>query len=129
MAVTNRSWSRWLAVNDAAIIVIALLKRLPSAHLWLLRCQRALLRRDKPLDKAAHVHAVGIGGDIDETRLAELGEPGLLRLDHLLVLDKGRRDLAIKLLGRFRLVLAVTVRHRPEIKAACLRFRRQAVEQ
>ena len=84
---------------------------------------------DQPLDGAPHVHPVGVGGDIDQPALTELVEPRLLRLDHRLVLEKGRGDLAIELLGRLRLVLAIAVRRRPEIKAAGLGFRGQAVEQ
>src|SRR5260370_7628830 len=75
------------------------------------------------------MHPVGVGGDIDQPHLTELVEPGLLRLDHGLVLEKGRGDLAIELLGRLRFVLAIAVRRRPEIKAAGLGFRSQAVEQ
>ena len=31
------------------------------------------------------MHAVGVGGDVDETLFAELGQPRLLRLDHFFV--------------------------------------------
>ena len=38
---------------------------------------------------------VGVGHDIDQALLAELVEPRLLSLDLFLVLDEGRRNLAI----------------------------------
>src|SRR5437764_1292959 len=89
-------------------------RTLGTAGLWpaardagapgLLRREGRLLFSDQALDHAAHVHAVGVRRDIDEPVLAELTEPRLLRLDHLAVLDKGRRDLPVELLGRFRLV-------------------------
>src|SRR5882762_1803243 len=99
------------------------------ALLKLFRREGRLLLGEQPFDHAAHVHPVGVGGDVDEAAFAELAEPGLLRLDHRLVLEKGRGDLAIELLGRLRLVLAIAVRSRPEITAAGLGFRAQAVEQ
>src|SRR6202040_1343890 len=66
----------------------------------LIRSERRLLLGDQALDHAAHMHAVGVRGDIDKAPLAEFIEPPLLRFDHVLILDKGRRDLAIELLGR-----------------------------
>ena len=44
-------------------------------------------------------HAGSIRDDIDQA-CRQLVEPRLLGLDHVLVLDKGRRDLAIELVGR-----------------------------
>src|SRR5690348_9486819 len=89
----------------------------------------ALLFGHKPLDNPPHLHARCIRGDIDEAVFAELVEPCLLRLDHDTVFDKGRGNLLIELLGRLGFVLAIAVRHRPEIKAAGLRLRGEAVEQ
>src|SRR5207244_9000008 len=100
-----------------------------AALLKLLRRERRLFFGEQALDGAAHMHTVGVGGDIDQLRLTELVEPGLLRLDHGLVLEKGRGDLAIELLSRLRFVLAVAVRRRPEIEAAGLGLRGQTVEQ
>src|ERR1700716_589861 len=93
------------------------------------RRERGLFFGDQPLDHAAHVHAVGVGSDVDESGFAEFVQPRLLRLDHRLVLDKGRRDLAVELFGRLWLVLAVAVRHRPEIEATGLGLRGQPMEQ
>ena len=75
------------------------------------------------------MHAVGVGRDIDKAPLAEFVEPPLLRFDHVLILDKGRRDLAIELFGRLGLILAIPVRDRPEVIAARLGLRRQPVKQ
>src|SRR5262249_37731766 len=88
-----------------------------------------LLTGDQPLDSAPHVHPVGVGGDVDEALFAVLVEAPLLRFDHLLVLKKGRSDLAIKLLRRLGIVLPIAIRRRPEVKAAGLGLRRQTVEQ
>src|SRR6516164_4313075 len=92
-------------------------------------CSCRLLTGDQPLDDAPHVHSAGVGGDVDETLFAELVKAVLLRFDHRLILEKSRRDLAIELLGRLGIVLPVTVRRRPEIKAAGLGLRRQPMEQ
>ncbi len=78
---------------------------------------------------SSHVHAVGVGGVVGEAGLAELGEAGLLDLDHHLVLDKGRSDFLVKPLGRLGLVLAVAVGGRPEIVARGFGLRRQPVEE
>src|SRR5690242_210921 len=94
----------------------------------LLRRQRAVALRH-PLEEAAHDHAVGVRHDVDQALLTELGEPRLLGLHHVLVLDEGRRDLAIELLGRLGLVLAIAVGAGPEIEARGLGLRRQAMEQ
>jgi hypothetical protein len=56
------------------------------------------------------MHSVGVGGDVDEAPFAELVEPPLLRFNHLLILKKCRCDLAIELLRRLGIVLAVAIR-------------------
>jgi hypothetical protein len=69
-----------------------------------------LLTDDQLLDHASHVHSVGVGGDVHEAPFAELVEAPLLCFDHLLILEKGRCDLAIELLGRLGIVLLVAIR-------------------
>jgi hypothetical protein len=65
---------------------------------------------------------IGVGGDVDEALFTEFVEQPLLRLDHFLVLEKGRRDLAVELLGRRGVVLPIAVCRRREVETARLGF-------
>ena len=68
-----------------------------------------MLVDNQSLDDAPHTHSIRVGGDVDETLLAERVKAPLLRFDRLHFLEKCRCDLAIERFRRLGVVLPVAV--------------------
>ncbi len=90
--------------------------------------RNAALGRDLALEREPRMDARTVRIDVHQRTIAELAQGRVLVLQHGVVLAERDIHRGEQRLGRFRLVLPVAVRRRPEEPAGVLGLRRDAVE-